>query len=1296
MDALNPQTLEVKDFSGGITDFFFLGDSKRYKVADNFLIGVDRDLSVRPGSIGFDYSNGNHRISGGRRIDSFGTFDDGSTLFVNIARDVYYLNSTPTWTKINGPSGNEAIGGGDSYNFCNFQEFNKHTYVTSDGGAIPSKIYKDTSGNFQVLTMGLPLPKSTPKYMVSSLIAKMLTLANEIRTSMISHINDDSLHPINSSFYYLQPASGVDQYSLCYLQSQTFPSSSSYSWRKAPTTLPTAAPAATDEASLYTLLYALNKVYERHAYNLGVDSTELTNTVQAHHYYKFFMSQMKPAPSFGPGSPKGPAKLLNDTSLLSTKSTSSEQLIELKKAAAQLDELKKLWNFHILSLFTHSHTNDFGIINKYQVVTSDIGYVDVVGVPQITENYSDLIRYANHLKNAWNLHVTNGLYGSDLSTYSRGATFRPHGLRDQTDRLSSLTLPSPFLQRVTIKDASTLNEALILIYHISVLYSQMHYVDSNNNTHTNFTADSTSGSANLTNVKDLNGAAITLPVGSTVIYTFTLFTDSNTDGTYSARVDSSGSGTATLNKKVGSTNTTLALQYSYSIYHSLIKKQSTTNPDTSYQTSTTTFSLPGDEELTIEYGPTTYVIPTTIQGWVDLAKNTFFALFNHVQNTEVHFSIGNVFNSLLDSVNGSFFTPDIDSYGYAFTFENTYTVSGGVEFQNISEPIYLGPFETCKIYPEGYAPGNNLPDVLLPIASFGYNNFTISVATSVVTPASVSISYLPILSNDITTNYNTSTSQVQIYRTIDNGTNYYLCSEVSNGTTSYTDINSDSLGDSLDSRQLLYTTGGVVPNTQTPNCKFLHFLKDTAYYAYITESGQEFKNRIIQGISSSDGAPATFFDDLPDEITGISSNRNVIIVFCKNSIYRLSGGFNLLGQGNLIHEKISNTTGCISNASIVQTELGVFFAANDGFYYTDGYQVIKISLDLDESYQKRTAIETQRKRICGTYDNKNRRIYWAMQENPSSSDNDHIWIYHVNYGVKPSGAFTTMSNLTHFKPSAIKFFDGNLIRGDARGLLFKHDSIYLTDPKVPSDTSTSYSSWGYVYIPWDYQSCALDFGSTSKGQWVTKIHLIGSNKGNVNIQTYSVADNNVDSSGKRTLAPIRFDKNIRWGDATINWGDDTSLWSYSGKLDHWRRFTSRTLRSQVKQIQFKPAYVGIYRYDDFPSFSYVTIDASAKTAVLAQPTGYTQNYWPRDVVDYYIAFETDNYVNEYLVTAISNATITFSDASNLSVSGSSKKWVIRGYQKEEKLNLHAYNIHFTTFGLRGLDYPGKQGAGENV
>jgi hypothetical protein len=90
-------------------------------------------------------------------------------------------------------------------------------------------------------------------------------------------------------------------------------------------------------------------------------------------------------------------------------------------------------------------------------------------------------------------------------------------------------------------------------------------------------------------------------------------------------------------------------------------------------------------------------------------------------------------------------------------------------------------------------------------------------------------------------------------------------------------------------------------------------------------------------------------------------------------------------------------------------------------------------------------------------------------------------------------------------------------------------------------------------------------------------------------------------------------------------------------------------------------------------------EANVDPDLLEADLNSTAFEWPVDVVDYFIAFETDNYQTEYKILTRTDKVLTFQSAALLPAFGN-LKWVIRGYPKGEVMNLLSYTIGYTVFG----------------
>jgi hypothetical protein len=535
----------------------------------------------------------------------------------------------------------------------------------------------------------------------------------------------------------------------------------------------------------------------------------------------------------------------------------------------------------------------------------------------------------------------------------------------------------------------------------------------------------------------------------------------------------------------------------------------------------------------------------------------------------------------------------------------------------------------------------------------------------------VAITNIPVLANGSDDNYATSTIKVQIFRTINAGTTFYKVGEVTNGTNTFNDSTSDT---TLQSNVLMYTEDGTVEFDPVPKHKFVHVVNNIAYYGFIQESSIDYPFKIRQSIPAApSAAPADFELDLEDEIKGLGSVNSIPIIFCKRHVYRIDGNFDQFGRGVINPIRISDTAGCISHLSIVSAEGQIFWAGNDGFYASDGYRVIKISDKINSRYLEMKEQSDDVRRIYGTFDEENRRIQWAIQQDNSNNDNDSIANLDLRWGIRDHSTFTTWSGFS-FRCSSLVFFDDKLYRGDDNGYVYYHDTGTLTDPRV--DLNVSAANWERETIIWLYRSCNYNFGSMFFRKKPTRILLLARNIGNTSIQITSVDD---DGKRERELKPIRWRRNFVWGDDLFVWGDVNCVWNKLGVIEQWRRFPARGLRLSMCQIQISNAYTVISNSD---SRGEATFNGTANTATLVNAATYD---WPTDSVDYFLSTENDSYVSQYKVLTRSADVLTVIDSGSNLPTGQ-YEWLLKGYRKGEPLNLQGYCIHVSNVDQNQITY----------
>lgn len=411
--------------------------------------------------------------------------------------------------------------------------------------------------------------------------------------------------------------------------------------------------------------------------------------------------------------------------------------------------------------------------------------------------------------------------------------------------------------------------------------------------------------------------------------------------------------------------------------------------------------------------------------------------------------------------------------------------------------------------------------------------------------------------------------------------------------------------------------------------------------------------------------PGEFSIDFDDEVTGVSLINVYPIVFTENKTYRLEGIFDASGAGGYQKREISSRTGCISNRSIVQVMEGLVFASSDGFYFTDGFNVKKISKDINERFDALSSKED----ICGAYDKKNNWILWSAKSDSSSQANDIVYVGNGNY-PKQNGdiPFTTWSGGNkpeNFSATCVAFVNGSIVRGDHRGYLFRHDATLLDDPRI--DTAIDASLWKTSAIYYDFRSLGYDFGSADRRKWVPKIVINANNLASLSL----LIESNNDNSGVfRELKPVLDRNNTEWGDPTAIWGEANRRWNYFPMISSWRRFPSGGLRCQYKQLRFSNQYTLI---DDSTAVGGASIDSVAKEITLLS---YPTFEWVVDPVDYYISFSSDGYATEYLITDINGAVLTVSDAADALTNQTDVEWKMYGYKKREILSLANFVIQY--------------------
>lgn len=597
-------------------------------------------------------------------------------------------------------------------------------------------------------------------------------------------------------------------------------------------------------------------------------------------------------------------------------------------------------------------------------------------------------------------------------------------------------------------------------------------------------------------------------------------------------------------------------------------------------------------------------------------------------------------------------------YIYFFIWEYTYT-TGGRTFEIQSAPLRI------QIGTTGSPPSKVVPPSTTALAN----------------------------TSSPVTHYDTASANLVLkcYRTLANGVTAYLVDTILNSNINGVDAAAsrfdDSIADSaLDDGEALYFNGGLPQNDPPPICKFYHVTeRGTAYAGYYQDTdGSTIRNGIRQSIPGRIWAmPGDFYDTLDGDVTGISSYRGVPLFFTRDATYKAESEFLLDGTGVLRARKISETVGCINHHSIVQTEYGVFFASETGFYWTDSYQVRTISDEIKtETYKNAYPNETAELNIRAAYDVQRQLVVWSYRE---TSTSHALFAFHRRFGVKEDGVFTTWGGrattpvledkliypstmpttvLENFRVDDLLYADDLLYRADARGYAFYFDNDTKVDPRVV--TTDNLSGWKSTHIYYNLTTSALDFGSAMVRKWQPYVTFVLRNTGNISVQPSLERD--LDTVF-RPLKQIKHTGLFSWGTAGVLWGDPVIWQSVQSLFIETRRARAQGLRCTYRTLRLDNAFAIL---KSSTLFGTVTVSGTTSKSVLLDSAGSYD--WPVDSLDYYVTFEADNYTRHYLVTARSDDTLTISDASQLAPTGSGLNWRLVGYEKGAVVDIQ--NITF--------------------
>lgn len=187
---------------------------------------------------------------------------------------------------------------------------------------------------------------------------------------------------------------------------------------------------------------------------------------------------------------------------------------------------------------------------------------------------------------------------------------------------------------------------------------------------------------------------------------------------------------------------------------------------------------------------------------------------------------------------------------------------------------------------------------------------------------------------------------IELYGTENAGTTFYKVTSnsspvLNDETVDAVEIDVTVSDADLISKEVLYTTGGVLENIAPPSASIIATVGDRVVLA-----GLEEPNTVQFSKAKTEGRPVEFSDELVKFVNPLGGNITAIadlsgntIIFEESACFYIAGeGPNNTGEQNnwTEPELISSDVGCVDPTSVVLTPVGLMFKSSKGIYLMNG------------------------------------------------------------------------------------------------------------------------------------------------------------------------------------------------------------------------------------------------------------------------------------------------------------------------------------------------------------------------
>lgn len=320
-----------------------------------------------------------------------------------------------------------------------------------------------------------------------------------------------------------------------------------------------------------------------------------------------------------------------------------------------------------------------------------------------------------------------------------------------------------------------------------------------------------------------------------------------------------------------------------------------------------------------------------------VAENGEFLSLNGVLNTEVDFVVEDRYQTAPLGNNLLIAGGVVQSYDGDVVVEHGFNVfceppvltavSAGTATNYPTRSLAVGDYGYCIVYRWTDNQGQehrSAPSQIVNINTAGHDAVSLAIPTLKLTQKENVV--------------------IEVYRTEDNGTVFYLANSISTPFLNNKSVNTVTFIDGkpdadLISGRTLYTTGDVLENIAAPAARVLatHTASKRIFLA-----GLENANLLQYSKIAFENQPIEFndalvipIDPVGGPITALASMDEKLVVFEQDAIFFISGsGPNNAGQQNTFTEaeRVASDIGCLDPKSVVLTPDGLMFKSRKGIY----------------------------------------------------------------------------------------------------------------------------------------------------------------------------------------------------------------------------------------------------------------------------------------------------------------------------------------------------------------------------